>query len=294
MKREQINIRDPYVMKAEGRYYLYGTRSATTWGSADGFDCYESADLENWDGPFEIYHKPEGSRFDSCYWAPECYAYQGKYYLITTLAAGDESKAVYALVSDSPKGPFTMHSKGALTPEGWRCIDGSLYFAEDGKRYLIFSHTFEDVKTADMCAVELTPELDGHVGEARVLFSAADAPWCVPVPFAKEEFGMDGDVYFSDGPTAYRMKSGKLAILWSGWTECGYAVGIAFSDNGRIDGNWSHQNEKFYPKDGGHGMLFTTYEGKMYYTLHYPNEKYKEAPVFFPVTETSDTLIISE
>ena len=40
MKREQINIRDPYVMKAEGRYYLYGTRSATTWGPADGFDCY--------------------------------------------------------------------------------------------------------------------------------------------------------------------------------------------------------------------------------------------------------------
>ena len=47
MNREKVNIRDPYILLHEGIYYLYGTRSATCWGEADGFDCYKSEDLEN-------------------------------------------------------------------------------------------------------------------------------------------------------------------------------------------------------------------------------------------------------
>lgn len=38
-------------------YYLYGTRSETTWIKADRFDCYYSKDLENWERPFEIFHR---------------------------------------------------------------------------------------------------------------------------------------------------------------------------------------------------------------------------------------------
>lgn len=49
MKLNDINIRDPYIIKAEGKYYMYGTRSATTWSYGDGFDCYISEDLENWE-----------------------------------------------------------------------------------------------------------------------------------------------------------------------------------------------------------------------------------------------------
>ena len=47
LNREKVNIRDPYILLHEGIYYLYGTRSATCWGEADGFDCYKSEDLEN-------------------------------------------------------------------------------------------------------------------------------------------------------------------------------------------------------------------------------------------------------
>ncbi len=58
MKTTEINIRDPYILVHEGKYYLYGTRSATCWGTADGFDCYVSEDRENWEGPIEIFHRP--------------------------------------------------------------------------------------------------------------------------------------------------------------------------------------------------------------------------------------------
>ena len=47
MKTKEIHIRDPFVLPWEGKYYLYGTRGATCWGKADGFDVYSSADLEN-------------------------------------------------------------------------------------------------------------------------------------------------------------------------------------------------------------------------------------------------------
>ena len=80
MKREEINIRDPFVLTRNGQYYLYGTRGATCWGPADGFDVYVSRDLENWDGPFECFHNDGTFWADRNYWAPEVHEYHGKLY----------------------------------------------------------------------------------------------------------------------------------------------------------------------------------------------------------------------
>ena len=53
MKVTEINIRDPYVLYTKGKYYLYGTRSETCWGPADGFDCYISENFE------ELFYMPD-------------------------------------------------------------------------------------------------------------------------------------------------------------------------------------------------------------------------------------------
>lgn len=84
MKREEINIRDPYILLHEGKYYMCGTRAVTCWGPADGFDGYVSDDLENWDGPFELFHRPEGFPADRNYWAPEFHIYQNQFYIFAT------------------------------------------------------------------------------------------------------------------------------------------------------------------------------------------------------------------
>lgn len=285
MKTGELNIRDPYVLLHEGAYYLYGTRSATTWGPADGFDCYKSEDLENWEGPFEVFHRPESFFADRNYWAPECYFHQGKFYLIATLASETRKKGVYTLAADSPLGPFSPVSDRPLTPPDWTCIDGSLYWDKDGRLWLLFSHSFEDTPDGDMCAVELQGDLSGAASEPLMLFRAADAPWATPVPFAKAEFGMDGDVYFTDGPCVHRMEDGSLRMLWSSWSQRGYAVGVAKSENGDVRGPWEHLEEPAFPENGGHGMLFRTKEGQLVYTLHYPNDKYQERPVFKRMTE---------
>lgn len=290
MKTQEINIRDPYVLLHGGIYYLYGTRSATCWGEADGFDCYMSRDLMEWDGPFEVFHRPAGFFADRNYWAPECYFCNDKFYFLTTFGAENRKKGVYVLTADAPLGPFVPVSDAPLTPADWTCIDGSLYWDEEGTPWLIFSHSFEDTPDGDMCAVALSGDLTARVSEPVVLFSAKDAPWARPIPFAKAEFGMDGDVYFTDGPCVHKMADGALAMLWSSWSKGGYAVGTAVSPSGNICGPWQHKASPLFPENGGHGMVFRAKENQLLYALHYPNDKLQEHPLFAPVTEYGDTL----
>ncbi len=287
MKTNEIILRDPFVLLHEDRYYLYGTRSESCWGPADGFDCYVSTDRENWEGPVEIFHRPAGFWADRAYWAPECVCHQGKFWLITTLGAADRKKGIYILRSDSPLGPFTPYS-GRLTPENWSCIDGTLVF-EGGTPWLIFSHSFEDDPKGDMCLLPLTEDLSAAAGAPETLFSAGEAAWARPVPFAKEEFGIDGDVFFTDGPCVKQLPDGRLIMTWSSWSEQAYAVGVAVSSSGSVHGPWRQLETPLYPANGGHGMLFEEKNGSWWFTLHTPNDKYRERPVFLAV-ETDGTL----
>lgn len=278
MNTTDINIRDPYVLLHDGHYYLYGTRSATCWGPAEGFDCYTSDDLETWDGPFEIFKRSQDFFATESFWAPECYAYKNTFYLVTTLGNPSIKKGIYVLKSDSPKGPFTMYGK-RLTPDDWTCIDGTLYF-EDDIPYLIFSHSFEDTPDGDMCMLKLSDDLSEAVSEPQKLFSAGEASWAHPVPFAKQEFGMDGDVYFTDGPGIVMLENGKLCMTWSSWGTNGYAVGTAISQSGKLCGPWLQTATPIFPENGGHGMLFKDKNDQRLFALHYPNDRYKEHPCF--------------
>lgn len=51
MKKEQINIRDPFVLFENNKYYMYGTRGKNFGRKTSGFDVYISDDLENWSEP---------------------------------------------------------------------------------------------------------------------------------------------------------------------------------------------------------------------------------------------------
>ena len=303
MKNSDINIRDPYVLLHDSKYYLYGTRSETCWGPADGFDCYVSEDMENWDGPVEIFHRPEGFFADAAYWAPECSEYNGKFYLIVTLGTLDNSrkKGTYVLRSDAPDGPFEVYSD-KITPEDWTCIDATLY-VEEGTPWIIFSHSFEDPGSldGDYCLLRLADDLKTAAGhedgspadpeDVVTLFSASQCPWATPVPFAKAEFGIDGDCYFSDGPSLLEI-GGSLYMINSSWSGGGYAVGVARSETGKVAGPWQIQDAPLYPENGGHGMFFRDKSGEVIFTLHYPNDKYKERPIFVPVKEEAGTLVL--
>lgn len=291
MRLAEINIRDPYILPHEGKYYLYGTRGATAWSKADGFDCYISEDLENWSDPIEIFKKPADFWADQNYWAPECYAYNNQFYLITTFGAENRKKGIYILSSNHPTGPYELHAENPLTPLDWSAIDGSLYFDPDGISYLIFSRTFEDKPEGDMYFVQLSIDLKSAIGKPQLLFSAKQAPWPKPVPFALSEFGIKGDVYFTDGPCILNGSHNRLYIIWSSWINDSYGVGVAYTDDG-INGVWTHVKKPLFNANGGHGMCFKTYDGKLLYTLHSPNESTNERPILCELSEKDGQLLL--
>ena len=87
---------------------------------------------------------------------------------------------------------------------------------------------------------------------------------------------MEGDVYFTDGPSVYKKKNGQLVILWSSWGENGYTVGQTVSESGNIQGPWTHVDKPVFERDWQvDGMIFETIEGEreIYVTLSKPKRR---------------------
>lgn len=279
MKAEKINLRDPFVLVYDNRYYLYGTRGETAFADeAFGFDVYVSEDLEDWEGPHEIFHRPENFWSRKCYWAPEVYRYQNRFFMFATFADEHNSLGTAVLVSDSPEGPFEMHSDGYVTPSDWRCLDGTLYVSEEGKPYMVFCHEWVQIKDGTICAMELSEDLKKAVSEPRTLFSASSAE-----PFVRE---YQPAHYVTDGPFLIRTPDGKLHMLWSTYGITGYVEATAHSDSDEITGTWKADAELLYDHDGGHGMIFKDLKGNYCLSLHYPNTFGSEHPRFIPLEYT--------
>ena len=283
MNTKDIVIRDPFILADEGKYYLYGTRSETAWGHGDGFDVYESSDLEEWTGPAEIFRRPANFWADKEFWAPECIRKGDKYYLIATFGTEGKPKGIQILESDTPAGPFALLTECPITPKDWNCLDGTVYTDASGTSWLVFSHSFPQEPGGAITAARLSDDMTRLVSEPQTLFHAQDAAWTRPIPFAKEEFGLDGDNYFSDGPYLFYNKSGKLCMLWSSWSERGYAMGISVSEDG-INGPWIHSQEAAY-YGGGHGMVFRENSGESNVLWHAPNEALHEHPRLMPLDQ---------
>ena len=158
MKLNEINIRDPYVLVYDGRYYMYGTRGNECWNDeAFGFDVYISDDLENWSGPKTIFEREENFWGRKNFWAPEVYYYNGAFYMFASFKAENRHRATVILRSDSPDGMFKVYADG-VTPEDWECLDGTLY-VENGVPYMIFCHEWVQVSDGEMCIVRLSDDL---------------------------------------------------------------------------------------------------------------------------------------
>lgn len=285
----EINIRDPYVLTYQGKYYLYGTRGATCWGEADGFDCYVSIDMENWEGPIEVFHKPADFWADKNYWAPEVHEYEGNFYMFATFnSVAKDMKGTLILKADNPLGTFRLHSKGKITPDDWNCLDGTFYVDKSNNPYMIFCHEWVDTLDGEIYAVPLSKDLSEPAGEPFLLFKASEAAaWVRPIEHHRYP---DDKIYVTDGPFIHRCSNGELLILWSSFGEHGYVEAIARSDNRDVTGKWTQDDDLLFSQDGGHGMLFTTNEGKLMLTLHSPNTHLMERPVFYEIEEKDGKL----
>lgn len=288
IRRKDIQIRDPFVISVseEGKYYLYGTTDKDCWnGKAVGFDAYSSSDLEEWQGPINVFKPDVDFWADKNFWAPEVYFYNGRYYMFASFKADEKCRGTQVLVADLPKGPFIPYSDGVITPKQWECLDGTLYVDENKKPWLIFCHEWVQVCDGEIYAMRLSDDLKEAVDKPMLLFRASAAPWssCLSVDDGNEN-------YVTDGPFIYKTQAGEILMLWSTHGLTGYTIGIARSKNGSILGPWEQDKEPLLSKDGGHGMIFKTFDGRIMLTIHMPNETPHERPVFLELKEVNGTI----
>ena len=284
------SLRDPFVLREGNAYYLYGTGVlADNWADTV-WACYKSTDglLGEWKLCDElVYERPCGA--EKQLWAPEVHKYTGKFYMLASYYSSLTGHRGCAILrAESPEGRFVEISNGHVTPSDWDAIDGTLYVDEDGAPWLVFVHewTSTDDKIGRMAVARLSEDLTHLISEPKELFRANDPSWT--------------NNGCTDGPFIYKASDGALLMLWSNFIDKDYCVGIARSESGRVNGEWTHCEELLFSKemagcdDGGHGMIFTDRDGKTYLSIHTPNratDTVKEEVVFIPVREENGTLV---
>ena len=123
-------IADPFVLRVDGKYYLYPTTDSR------GYEVFVSDDLVHWERKARVFRDPRGGD-----WAPEVFHNKradGKFYLYYTdnmpgLKHGPFNKQIGVAVAESPLGPFA--DKGPLATQS---IDADLFQDDDGSLYLYY------------------------------------------------------------------------------------------------------------------------------------------------------------
>lgn len=137
-----ITFGDPFILKFNGKYYLYGT--GNTAGNI-GFVAYSSDNMQDWKNEGLVYTKNQEKAWGiSDFWAPEVYEKDGKFYFFYSAQWKDiptnelENFKIGIAVADNPLGPYKdMYDRPIFDP-GYPIIDANVFW-EDGKVYLYYS-----------------------------------------------------------------------------------------------------------------------------------------------------------
>jgi beta-xylosidase len=243
---------------------------------------YKSTDLRNWEAPSVVFTLPEGTWADprEAAWAPEVHAYRGKFYLFVTLHNSGKiiaaqpavrrtntMRGTTIAVSDSPEGPFTLlKTDNPIPPADFMTLDGTFYQDAAGKPWMVYAHEWAQKIDGTIEALPLKPDLSGAAGTPIFLFKGSDAPWLdATLKADRRELS-----YVTDGPELFRTRDGHLLMLWSSFGPSGYIETIARSKSGELPGPWE-QLLPLLQVDGGHGMLFRSFDGQLLLVLHRTN-----------------------
>ena len=185
-----IKFGDPFLLHAsDGRYYIYGT------SPIDGFEAYVSDDLAKWESVGQIYKGAQPGQWnEDCFWAPEVYERDGKYYLFFSANSRNnptdegENFKLGVAVSDSPAGPFTDLYNRPIFESAYPVIDANVLFDKSGKNYIYFSRCcykhpveseiadsaraqgiFDQIEESWVYGAELASDFSGIIGEPVLL-----------------------------------------------------------------------------------------------------------------------------
>lgn len=305
---------DPFILQAnDGKFYMYGTSE-----NLNGFKVYSSEDLANWTDLGQVYEGATDSSWTvDCFWAPEVYERNGKYYMLYSANWKEnptnelENFKIGAAVSDKPTGPFIEINNRPIFDPGYPIIDANLYFDDDnGKVYLYYSRCcykhpveseiaawakeqgwYDEIEESWIYGVEIQPDFSGVIGEPQLLLRPPvtlddkQAEWESRSVTSKEvnRRWTEGSFIFKNKDTFYMMYS---ANFFGGQN---YAVGYATAKNPLGPFEKASNNpilQKNTEAGGdvtgtGHNMILTLQNGEMYTVYHGRTKKTGDARVVF-------------
>lgn len=212
------DIGDPFVLPTQDGYCVFAT------GGVMGFNVWRSEGLRTFEKEKAL-KKLSWAAGD--YWAPEVYAYDGRYVMLYTARwAENQSLRVGIAFADEPQGPYTDPLERPLFDFGYAAIDATLIVDDAGVPYLIYSrdcseNVVEDRHESHLYGVELAKDLLSTVGEP-VALTAPDAQWET----------QSGDYRWNEGPAVVR-RDGRYYLYYSANYFAGkeYSVGVAVADH---------------------------------------------------------------
>ena len=190
MRLPDMPLHDPFVVTDEvtRTYYLYTSNDPSVSGvEGVGTMVYRSHDLRDWTRPVVVFLAAEQSNFwaSDGGWAPEVHAWQGRYYLFTTLHDEDSPlpvpptgrwgtpfqlanhrRGTITAVSETLLGPFTsVDPERPTPPEHLMTLDGTLYVDPSGQPWMVYAHEWLQTVDGTMEAIRLAPDLTGTIGD---------------------------------------------------------------------------------------------------------------------------------
>ncbi|RYG03982.1 MAG: beta-xylosidase [Chitinophagaceae bacterium] len=142
--KAQLYVADPFILKVDQTYYLYGTDDKNAKG---GFPVYTSTDMIHWSGPAgngaNGLALAKGESFGTKgFWAPMVVNYKGIYYMYYT---ADEKIAV--ATSESPLGPFKQSNFQPVIGGNTKEIDPHVFIDENGQKFIYFARLINGNRT---------------------------------------------------------------------------------------------------------------------------------------------------
>ena len=267
-------LRDCYVFRADGRWYLTGT-TAPHWG--DGYDnpgvrLYRSDNLTDWEEVGLIVKNPGTGRwYASRFWAPEIACIGGKYYCTFNCRNerdGYQVKQSWGIaVADQVEGPYKVLTDKKPVSAG---NDATLFEDEDGRVYAAWCGPSKEHPKDN---VMLLAEIDIKTLKLKNVHEIFKG---TPGDLNKEGWdgcGVEGPAIFKRGDTYY--------MTYSSWQR-GYEVGVVTTTD--INGTWTKaadnpvfgaQNKSRWKDatetewtDLGHNTVFTGPDGMLWMSCH--------------------------